>query len=139
MLKKILVLTAIIGLAACETMPAAFSQTTSSSTTRSNTGTSAGATTAAASTTSAPVPSYRQPPDQQLLELERRLSAQAQNGGLGAAYASVIDPSEGLIVRSGRTYSTAEEITAGLAPPAGAGPIFGSPIASRSRTPAIWA
>lgn len=126
MLKKILVLTAIIGLAACETMPAAFSQTTSSGTTRSSTGTSAG-TTAAASTTSAPAPSYRQPPDQQLLELERRLAAQAQTGGLGQAYASVIDPSEGFIVRAGRTYATAEEIAAGLAPPPGAGPIYWQP------------
>ena len=120
MFKKILVLTAIIGLAACETMPAALSQTTSSSTT-------APLSASSTSTTNTPAASYRQPPDQQLLELERRLSAQAQTDGLGQAYASVIDPSEGFIVRAGRTYSTAEEIAAGLAPPPGAGPIYWQP------------
>ncbi|MBX3510438.1 MAG: nuclear transport factor 2 family protein [Hyphomonadaceae bacterium] len=69
---------------------------------------------------------FTPPPDQQLLELERQLSAAAQAHGLGAALAEVIDPADGISIRSGVTY-TAADVARGLAPPAGAGPIYWQP------------
>lgn len=76
---------------------------------------------------SPPQPSpFAPPPEQQLLELERQLSAAAQERGLGAALSDVIDPLEGIAIRSGVTY-TAADITQGLAPPANAGPIYWQP------------
>ena len=70
---------------------------------------------------------YAPPPDQQLLDLERRLSATAQDHGLGGAYGSVIDPHDGFVMRSGAMYQGAEGVERGLAAPAGAGPIFWQP------------
>jgi hypothetical protein len=70
--------------------------------------------------------SFTPPPEQQLLELERQLAATAQERGLGAALAGVIDPNEGMAIRSGVTY-TAADIERGLAPPANAGPIYWQP------------
>ena len=71
----------------------------------------------------AAAPAFHPPPDQQLLELERQLSAAAQAHGLGSALATVIDPNDGMAVRAGVTY-TAATIERGLTPPVGAGPIY---------------
>lgn len=74
---------------------------------------------------SAPV-SYQPPPDQQLLDLERRLSASAQDHGLGGAYASVIDPHDGFVMRPGEMYQGAAGVEHGLGA-ANEGPIFWQP------------
>lgn len=110
-----LVLAAAGALVACETVPPGFAQTTGPS---SLTASGAGAAAAA--------PAFAPPPDQQLLELERQLSNAAQAGGLGGALASVIDPTDGMAIRAGVTYSAAD-VERGLAPPAGAGPIYWQP------------
>lgn len=117
----ILVLGAVL-LVACETMPAGFAQTTTP--TRTSTATRGPATPAA--TTSAAPATFTPPPEQQLLELERQLSATAQERGLGGALASVLDPTEGMSIRSGVIYSAAD-IERGLASPAGAGPMYWQP------------
>ncbi|MEZ5994377.1 MAG: nuclear transport factor 2 family protein [Hyphomonadaceae bacterium] len=69
---------------------------------------------------------FTPPPEQQLLELERQLSATAQESGLGGAIASVIHP-EGIVIRPGVTLSGSEDIVRGLAAPAGAGPMYWQP------------
>jgi hypothetical protein len=105
-------------LVACETMPSGFAQTPSS--TRGPT------TLSGATPVSATSGAFTPPPEQQLLELERQLSATAQERGLGGALASVMDPSEGVSIRAGVTYGAAD-IERGLAPPAGAGPMYWQP------------
>lgn len=109
---------AAIALGACETMPEFLQPTTTGAT-----------PTASSSAASAPAPStrYAPPPEAQLLELERTLSRTAQEQGLGGALASVIDPSEGMVIRAGVIYSTPDEIARGLAAPAGAGPMYWQP------------
>lgn len=67
---------------------------------------------------------YQPPPDQQLLDLERRLSASAQDHGLGGAYASVIDPHDGFVMRAGEMYQGQAAVQNGLP---NAGPIFWQP------------
>ena len=115
-MRHMLAIIAALALAACETMPDFMESST--------TGTSPAA--------SAPAPSpaassnFTQPPDQQLLELERQLSATAQERGLGGALAGVMDPDLGMSIRPGVTYG-AGEVERGLAPPAGAGPIYWQP------------
>ena len=109
----IFVAVSAMALCACETMPNAFAQ---SGTTGSTAATTANAAPAA----------FTPPPEQQLLELERQLSAAAQDAGLGGALASVIHP-EGVVIRPGVTLSGPDEIARGLAPPAGAGPIYWQP------------
>ncbi|MBP6690222.1 MAG: nuclear transport factor 2 family protein [Hyphomonadaceae bacterium] len=104
-------------LCACETMPSAFAQSGMGSTT---------ATSATSSTTNAAPAAFTPPPEQQLLELERQLSATAQTEGLGGALAPVM-ATNGMVIRPGVTLSGAEDITRGLAPPAGAGPIYWQP------------
>lgn len=106
-------------LVACETVPSGFAQTPPRGPT---------ALTATNASTAAPQPaaSFRPPPDQQLLELERQLAATAQERGLGGALASALDPNEGVSIRAGVTYTVAD-IERGLAPPAGAGPIYWQP------------
>jgi ketosteroid isomerase-like protein len=69
---------------------------------------------------------FTPPPEQQLLELERQLSAAAQDAGLGGALATVMHP-DGVVIRPGVMLSGPEEITGGLAPPAGAGPMYWQP------------
>jgi len=101
-------------LCACETMPAAFAQS----------GATTGAT--ATSTSNAAPAVFTPPPEQQLLELERQLSATAQTEGLGGALAPAMHP-DGMVIRPGVMLVGAEEITRGLAPPAGAGPIYWQP------------
>lgn len=114
-MRQMLAIVAAAVLGACETMPEFLQQPAS--------GTSPATASAASST---PI-SYAPPPDAQLLELERQLSRSAQTEGLGGAIASVIDPSDGMVIRPGVTYSSADEITRGLASPAGAGPMYWQP------------
>lgn len=103
-MRQVLILLAALSLAACETMPDFLAQP------------------GAARTASAA--SYQQPADQQLLDLERRLAATAQERGLGGALGSVIDPLDGFVVRAGQTYQGADAVAAGLAAPSNAGPIY---------------
>lgn len=103
-----------LALGACETMPSAFAQ--SGPTT---------STTAATTSNTAPAV-FTPPPEQQLLELERQLAATAQTEGLGGALAPAMHP-EGVVIRPGVMLVGTEEITRGLAPPAGAGPIYWQP------------
>lgn len=106
---------AALALSACETMPSAFAQSGPAS------------TTVASTSTSNPAPThFTPPPEQQLLELERQLSATAQDAGLGGALATVIHP-DGMVIRPGVTLTGAEEISRGLASPAGAGPMYWQP------------
>lgn len=110
----ILVGIAVLALGACETLPPAFAQSGPTATT-------------AATTPSNTAPAvFTPPPEQQLLELERQLSATAQTQGLGGALAPVMHP-EGMVIRPGVMLTGTEEITRGLAPPAGAGPIYWQP------------
>ncbi len=111
----ILIAVSALALGACETMPSAFAQGSLTSTPAA----------AATSNNTAPT-TFTPPPEQQLLELERQLSATAQNAGLGGALASVMHP-EGVVIRPGVTLSGPDEITRGLAPPAGAGPMYWQP------------
>lgn len=104
-----------LALGACETMPSAFAQSGQAG------------TTASTSTTANTAPAvFTPPPEQQLLELERQLSATAQTEGLGGALAPVMHP-EGMVIRPGLMLTGTEEITRGLAPPANAGPIYWQP------------
>jgi ketosteroid isomerase-like protein len=105
---------AALTLGACETMPAAFAQSGPAST-----------TSAATSTNTTPA-AFTPPPEQQLLELERQLSAASQTEGLGGALASAIHP-EGMVIRPGVTLAGADEISRGLTAPAGAGPMYWQP------------
>ncbi len=105
-------------LAACETMPESFAQTTRNPASLTST--------ADAQTAPAAMDVFSPPPDQQLLELERQLSATAQERGLGGALASVLDPTQGMSIRSGVVY-TAADIEGGLAAPSGAGPMYWQP------------
>lgn len=103
---------AALALSACETLPSAFAQTV--------------ATTPASTAPSTAPRAFTPPPEQQLLELERQLSATAQDSGLGGALATVIHP-DGMVIRPGVTLTGAEEINRGLAPPPGAGPMYWQP------------
>ena len=110
-----LVLIASAALAACETMPEFMQQP-------------AGTAAATPAPAAAPAPptqpaAFAPPPDQQLLELERQLSTTAQERGLGAAIAGVMDPTDGMSIRPGVVY-TAATVEQGLAAPAGAGPMY---------------
>jgi hypothetical protein len=120
MRQLILVLAAGL-LVACETLPEGFAQTNSA-----RSPISIGPDSAAADPVAPTAASFQPPPDQQLLELERQLSAAAQERGLGVALAGFIDPREGMAIRSGVTYTSAD-VEQGLAPPANAGPIYWQP------------
>lgn len=102
-----------LALGACETLPSAFAQPT-------------GAPVAATTTSNTAPAVFTPPPEQQLLELERQLSATAQTEGLGGALAPVMHP-EGMVIRPGVMLAGPEQITRGLAPPANAGPIYWQP------------
>lgn len=121
-MRQLLVVLAAVALGACETMPEFLQQPTTGTTPRPA---------PTASTSPSPAPAtptrYAPPPEQQLLELERQLSRTAQTEGLGGALASVIDPTEGMVIRPGVTYASADEIARGLATPAGAGPMYWQP------------
>jgi hypothetical protein len=117
-MRQLFVVFAAITLGACETMPEFFQQPNT------------GASTAPAASPPPAVASnisYAPPPDAQLLELERQLARSAQTEGLGYAIASVIDPNDGMVIRPGVTYGSADEVTRGLASPAGAGPMYWQP------------
>jgi len=103
-------------LAACETLPDLTGQTGGPQTL-------APTSTQSAAPTATPAP----PPDRQLLELERQLSATAQERGLGAALAGSIDPADGIVIRPGQAYAGAEAITAGLNETVNAGPMYWQP------------
>jgi len=105
-----------LALCGCETMPSAFAQTAPMST-------STAATTA--SSNAAPA-AFTPPPEQQLLELERQLSAAAQDAGLGGALAPAM-AENGMVIRPGVMLTGADAIVRGLAPPAGAGPMYWQP------------
>lgn len=116
-MRLILTVLAAGALAACETMPEFMM-------------TPAGTATAQPASYTAPAAqpaTFTPPPDQQLLEIERQMSAIAQESGIGAALATAIDPAEGIVIRPGVTLSGAEAIQQGLAPPANAGPIYWQP------------
>lgn len=116
MIRHLVLTLAAIGLGACETMPEFLTQPS---------GTQQSSTLSAAPEASDASPSnYAQPPEQQLLELERQLSAAAQERGLGGALASVIDPNDGFVVRSGQMYEGPDQVSAGLVTPPAAGPIY---------------
>jgi hypothetical protein len=118
-MRQFVFLLAAVALGACETMPEFLAQP--------STGATPTTSSSSSTATSATPARYAPPPEQQLLELERQLSRTAQESGLGGALASVIDPSEGMVIRPGVTYSTADEIARGLAAPAGAGPMYWQP------------
>ena len=110
-MRQFLIIAAVVALGACQTTPSAFAQS------------GGGATGVPPAVSPA---AFTPPPEQQLLELERQLSAQAQENGLGSALASVIHP-EGMVIRPGAMLSGYDQITQGLTPPAGAGPIYWQP------------
>lgn len=109
-MRHMIFIAAVLAVAACGTTPSAFAQSS----------VTAVAGTPASSSTFTP------PPEQQLLELERQLSAAAQHGGLGNALASAIHP-DGMVIRPGATLTGAEAIASGLTSPAGAGPMYWQP------------
>lgn len=115
MRRYIFVAVAALALGACETMPEAFAQ---------NQPTTAAATSTTPSSTAPAV--FTPPPEQQLLELERQLSAAAQTEGLGGALAPAMHPN-GMVIRPGVTLVGTDEIMRGLAPPANAGPVYWQP------------
>ena len=77
-------------------------------------------------TNSAGPAAYGPPPEQQLLDLERRLSTSAQDHGLGGALGSVIDPTDGFVMRPGAMLQGQEAIQTSLNATRG-GPIFWQP------------
>ncbi len=111
----ILIAVSALALGACETMPSAFAQSNLS-----------GAPVAATSSNNTAPAVFTPPPEQQLLELERQLSAAAQEVGLGGALAPVM-ASDGMVIRPGVMLTGADEITRGLAPPSNAGPMYWQP------------
>jgi ketosteroid isomerase-like protein len=78
----------------------------------------------AAETEAAPAASYQPPPDQELLELERRLAATAQTRGLAEALAPALDPVDGFVIRPGAIYQGQENVPAALGASASGGPLF---------------
>lgn len=113
-MRQFLMIASVFALGACETMPEFMQQPAATS--------SPSYTAPAASTAAA----YGPPPEQQLLELERQLSATAQESGLGGALSANMHP-EGMVIRPGVTLTGAEAIARGLTPPAGAGPMYWQP------------
>lgn len=114
-MRQMLAIIAAAALAACETVPEFMQQPASGS-----------AAVSAPASSPPPPQNFAPPPDQQLLELERQLSATAQERGLGGAMAGVMDPTDGISIRPGVTY-TATDVERGLAPPANAGPMYWQP------------
>lgn len=102
-------------LAGCETMPEAF---------RSLGEPSATAAAPAASPAPAPVMVAAPSPEQQLLDMERRLAANAQTQGLGAALAPALDPVDGFVIRPGIVYTGQDSVPEALGSAATAGPVF---------------
>jgi ketosteroid isomerase-like protein len=113
MVRLILASMAALALAGCETMPDFLAPP--SSTTEST----------PAPSTPAPAPLVAAPtPEQQLLELERRLAANAQTQGLGAALAPALDPVDGFVIRPGVIYQGQDQVPAALGTAASGGPVF---------------
>lgn len=120
-MRQLLIIAAACVLGACETMPEFLQSPSASSSTSSAAPATASAAPAASSST------FNAPPDRQLLELERQLSAAAQERGLGGALASAMDPYEGIVIRPGETYATPEAVQSGLTAPANSGPMYWQP------------
>ena len=115
-MRQLLMIASVFALGACETMPEFMTAPAGPA--------SAAAT---ATPTAAPAPAaYGPPPQQQLLELERQLSATAQESGLGGALAANMHP-QGVVIRPGVTLTGSEEVARGLTAPAGAGPMYWQP------------
>lgn len=85
--------------------------------------TSSSATTGAASTTSV-VAVRPQSAEQELLDVERRLAAEAQVSGLGAALAPALDPVDGFVIRPGVVYTGQDSVPTALGSSATGGPVF---------------
>lgn len=120
MMRLLLLATAASALSACETMQESWDRTWSPPPSAA-----AGDTTEPPRETATTIqiaPNARQ----QLLEMERELAAAAQERGLGAAIAEVIDPVDGFVIRPGATYEGAAAVQSGLAAAANR-PIFWQP------------
>lgn len=115
-MRILLVAAAAVSLSACETLNEAFQPTTGATTTSA----------AAAEPTAITAPAAPMNAEQQLLEAERLLAADAQERGLGAALAGALDPTQGFVVRPGSELQSASEVTAAL-PHTATGPIFWQP------------
>lgn len=111
MVRLVLASVAALALAGCETMPD-FLQPPSS-------------TPAATPVATQPVVMVAAPSaEQQLLELERSLAANAQAQGLGAALAPMLDPTDGFVIRPGVVYQGQDQVPAALGSAATGGPVF---------------
>lgn len=97
-----LLLIAFAALAGCQSVQTGFRETFSTT----------GVATTSASTTSDPT--RYMTPEQQLIELERRLAAAAQDQGLGGALAPVLDPVDGFVLRPGVLYQGQGTMEVGL-------------------------
>ncbi len=125
-MKRVLLIgLAALGLAACETFPELPDLTQRTSTTTATT-TTTPTVEASATPISATVPAAMPTPEQQLLDLERRLSADAQTRGLGGAMGPVMDPTDGFIVRPGATITGSDGVTRALGGP-GTAPVIWQP------------
>ncbi|MES1199097.1 MAG: DUF4440 domain-containing protein [Pseudomonadota bacterium] len=99
MVRQSLAILALMALGACQTMPE-FLQSTS---------------TAHPATTPAPAATVYEPSaEQQLLDLERRLAADAQTKGLGGALGGAIDTTDGFILQPGEVLTGAEPVQQAL-------------------------
>lgn len=83
-----------------------------------------GSTAAAPATAPAPVLVVQTTPEQQLLDVERRLAAAAQRDGLGAALAPALDPVDGFVIRPGVVYTGQDSVPTALGTAATGGPVF---------------
>lgn len=110
---------AFAALAGCETLQADLQRTF---------GTPAASTqSASAATPARPAdPARYMTAEQQLIELERRLAAAAQDQGLGGALAPVVDPVDGFVMRPGVLYQGNSNVEIGLNA-GSAGPIMWQP------------
>lgn len=111
MTRLILVAAALL-LSACETLPTIDGLTTKP------------AEPAAAPSAPAPAPAVAaSSAEQQLLDMERKVATIAQEKGIAAALASVMDPKDGFVVRPGAVFQ-GSTIQTGLTAAAAVGPFF---------------
>ncbi|HVY83994.1 MAG TPA: nuclear transport factor 2 family protein [Caulobacterales bacterium] len=108
MLRAILIGSALMSLAACETLPPALT----------------GSTTTRAAPAAATPAAYEPTAEQQLLDLERRLAAQSQAQGIGQALGGALDATDGFVLRPGEVLTGADAVQQGLS---SSGPVFWQP------------